>query len=139
MKTAFILASFMVAAFAVSPAVAETRMYKVDLTGSAQAPAVDTKGGGSADVAYDTNSKQLSWKVTYKDLSGDVTAAHFHGPAKTGENAPPIVDISRKVKEGTATITDTQAADLDAGMWYLNLHTAKHPDGEIRGQVLRVN
>ena len=36
---------------------------------------------------------------------------------------------------GSATLTDVQAADLMAGKWYFNLHTAAHPGGEIRGQV----
>ena len=38
---------------------------------------------------------------------------------------------------GAATITDAQAADLDAGKWYFNIHTAAHPPGEVRGQLMR--
>ncbi len=38
---------------------------------------------------------------------------------------------------GQATLTDAQAADLLAGRWYINLHTAANPGGEIRGQVTR--
>ena len=37
---------------------------------------------------------------------------------------------------GTATLTDQQAADLMAGRWYANVHTAQNPTGEIRGQML---
>ena len=39
--------------------------------------------------------------------------------------------------EGSATLTDAQAAELMAGQWYVNVHTAAHPGGEIRGQVVK--
>ncbi|MDB5424047.1 MAG: hypothetical protein JWQ29_1463, partial [Phenylobacterium sp.] len=37
--------------------------------------------------------------------------------------------------KGTATLTDAQIADLNAGKWYFNVHTAANPGGEIRGTV----
>jgi hypothetical protein len=39
--------------------------------------------------------------------------------------------------KGTATLTDAQAADLQAGRWYINIHTAANRGGEIRGQVVK--
>ena len=39
---------------------------------------------------------------------------------------------------GTATLSDGQIADLEAGKWYFNVHTMAHPGGEIRGQVMPV-
>ncbi|WP_370043581.1 CHRD domain-containing protein [Sinorhizobium fredii] len=56
-------------------------------------------------------------------------------PAAPGENADPVVDISKAIASGSAEITDQQLADLQSGKWYLNIHTQKFPDGEIRGQV----
>ena len=56
-----------------------------------------------------------------------------------GAKAPPVVPIEAPFTspiKGSATLTDAQASDLQAGMWYFNLHTAKYPDGEIRGQVV---
>ena len=41
--------------------------------------------------------------------------------------------------EGSATLTEAQMADLLAGKWYANLHTAANPGGEIRGQVMACN
>jgi hypothetical protein len=40
--------------------------------------------------------------------------------------------------QGTATLTDAQAADLLAGRYYINIHTAANPAGEIRGHVHQV-
>ena len=116
-------------------AFAETIAYKATLTGSAVVPPTDSKGSGTADVTFDTATKKLSWKVSYDQLTGEPVAAHFHGPAGPKENAGPVVDVTANIKDGSAAITDAQAADLAAGKWYLNIHTQKFPDGEIRGQV----
>jgi CHRD domain len=111
--------------------------YKADLKGSKEVPAADSSATGKANITYDDKSKKLSWVVTYSGLSGEPTAAHFHGPAAPGKNAGPVVDISGDIKKGSAELTADQEADLKAGKWYLNIHTEKFPDGEIRGQVVK--
>ena len=57
----------------------------------------------------------MTWKLTYSGLSGPATAAHFHGPAEAGKNAGvavPIPNAGTSPVEGSATLTDAQAADL---------------------------
>jgi hypothetical protein len=120
------------------PACAEK--LKATLDGKAEVPATTSAGSGTADLDYDAASKKLSWKVTYSGLTGPATAAHFHGPAEAGKNASPVVPISNFASspvEGSATLTDAQAADLMAGKLYINIHTAANPAGEIRGQVTK--
>lgn len=114
--------------------------YRAELKGSSEIPANVSKGTGTADVIYDSTSKKLSWTITYAGLSGPATAAHFHGPAATTANAPPVVPISGNLAspiKGDATLTEAQLADLQAGRWYLNVHTAANKDGEVRGQVVK--
>jgi len=118
-----------------SPALAEMLTFKTDLKGTAEVPPNDSAATGSADVQVDTAAKKVTWTITHSGLSGDATAGHFHGPAAPDENAGPIVDISGKIETGSADLTDAQLADLQAGKVYLNIHTAKFPDGEIRGQL----
>ena len=111
---------------------------KATLDGKSEVPANTSAGKGTADIDYDAASKKLSWKVTYSGLSGPATAAHFHGPAEAGKNAGVAVLIGNNPTspaKGTATLTDAQAADLMGGRWYVNVHTAEHRGGEIRGQV----
>src|SRR5215468_1419107 len=113
---------------------------KATLDGKAEVPANASAGKGTADLDYDPASKKLSWKVTYSGLSGPATAAHFHGPAEAGKNAGVAVAIPNATSspvEGSATLTDAQAADLMAGKYYVNIHTAANPGGEIRGQVTK--
>ena len=120
-----------------SPAMAEVVKYKATLDGSQQSPPVTTKGKGTATFTFDTTKKKLSWNVKYSGLSGPATAAHIHGPAAMGENAGPVIPF-KKLKspiKGSETLTDTQAADLEAGKYYVNVHTAANKAGEIRGQI----
>ncbi|CAN7548306.1 CHRD domain-containing protein [Pararhizobium sp. LjRoot255] len=117
---------------------AEEMKFKADLKGSTEVPPVQTSATGTADITYDSATKNLSWTIEHTGLSGDVTAAHFHGPAAVGVNAPPVVPIDMSaLAKGSATLDDAQATDLTEGRWYLNLHTAANPDGEIRGQVMK--
>ncbi|WP_042779022.1 CHRD domain-containing protein [Sinorhizobium fredii] len=125
----------LVAVLAASTVSAETLKFKADLKGSSEVPPSDSAGQGTGDITLDTATKKLTWTVTSSGLSGEATAAHFHGPAAPGENAGPVVDISKTIASGSAEITDQHLADLQAGKWYLNIHTEKFPDGEIRGQV----
>lgn len=123
-----------------SVAVAETITYKAVMNAQSQPTPNDSKGTGTADVTYDTTSKTLTWTVTFDGLTGPATAAHFHGPAEPGQNAGVALLIGNNPTspaKGTATLTDAQAADLAAGRWYINVHTAANRGGEIRGQVVK--
>ena len=120
------------------PAFAEK--MKATLDAKSEVPPNASAGKGMADIDYDPATKKLSWKVTYSGLSGPATAAHFHGPAEAGKNAGVAVAIPNAASspaEGSATLTDAQAADLVAGKYYVNVHTAANPGGEIRGQVTK--
>jgi hypothetical protein len=120
------------------PAFAEK--MKATLDAKSEVPATTSAGTGTADIDYDAATKKLSWKLTYSGLSGPATMAHFHGPAEAGKNAGvaiPITNATSSPAEGSATLTDAQAADLMAGKYYVNVHTAANPGGEIRGQVTK--
>ena len=137
------------------PALAEMISFKAELKGSNEVPPNDSKGTGTVTATYDTASKKLTWKGEYSGLSGPATMAHFHGPAdptwqisteprsQDPHSLAGIADVAVAITpstspfEGSATLADDQAGQLMAGQWYVNIHTAAHPDGEIRGQVLK--
>ena len=118
---------------------AATLHFSTSLKGADEVPANTTKGVGKVTASLDTTTKVFSYKVTYSGLTGPATMAHFHGPAAPGVNAPPVVPVPATAlanpMKGTATLTDGQIADLEAGKWYFNIHTAANPGGEIRGQL----
>ena len=117
---------------------AETLHYTARLDGSQETPPNLSKGAGHADVTVDTETHKLKWVMDFSGLGGPATMAHFHGPAEPGKAAGVLVPIGAPLTSpstGESTLTDEQIVQLRAGMVYLNIHTAEHPAGEIRGQV----
>jgi hypothetical protein len=112
--------------------------FTTQLRGANEVPANASPGSGSVDAVFDTSTNLLRWKVNYTRLTGPATAGHFHGPAGIGANAGVALGWARPLSspmDGSATLTAAQAADLMAGKWYANIHTARFPAGEIRGQM----
>ncbi|MDD1532451.1 MULTISPECIES: CHRD domain-containing protein [unclassified Bradyrhizobium] len=134
--TAVLGALLMVAA---APARAEVVKLQAELKGSNEVPPNNSQGSGKAEAAFDTQTKVLTYTVTFADLTGPAMGAHFHGPGEAGKNAGialPFKTVQSPI-QGSATLTDAQAADLLAGKWYANIHTAANPGGELRGQMMK--
>jgi len=133
-------ASLLLAACAMEGGASKVNLA-ANLSGTAEVPPVAGTGTGRATVTLDRGSRTLTWNVTYSGLSGPVTGAHFHGPAAAGANAGVAVPMTQgpSPMQGSAVLNETQVADLLAGRWYVNLHTAANRGGEIRGQVLPTN
>src|SRR6185369_14310362 len=95
-----------------APAFAATVSLKASLKASEEVPPNDSKGAGSLTATYDDTSKTLTWKGTVSGLSGPATAAHFHA-GEAGKNGAVVVPIAGADKgsfEGSATLTEQQAA-----------------------------
>ncbi len=125
-------------ACSMTPMTPTSRAMMARLYGASEAPPTSSRGSGTADVNLNRQTNVLSWTVTYSGLTGPATGGHFHGPAVAGQNAGVVLPFTGSLASpihGMATITPAQAADLVEGKWYVNLHTAAHPGGEIRGQV----
>ena len=108
------------------------------LRGANEVPPNPGNASGQVDAVLDKSSGVFKWQLSYAGLSGPATAGHFHGPAMVGANAGISLPFSGAVTSpmsGQATLTVAQMADLLAGKWYANIHTARYPGGEIRGQM----
>src|SRR5471030_2149888 len=86
------------------------------LTTASEVPPKASTGKGDAAVSLDKATKTLSWKVNYSGLTGDATAAHFHGPADPVTNAGVVIPIATgsvpNPAVGTKVLTDAQIAEL---------------------------
>jgi CHRD domain len=109
---------------------------KVTLTGAEETPPVTTSASGRGTISI---AADKSVSGTVKTMGIDGTVAHIHVGAP-GESGPPIITLSKdadgvwSVPPG-AKLTDEQYTDFKAGKLYVNVHSAAHKPGEIRGQL----
>ena len=114
-------------------------IFEANMTAGQEVPPAVSTGTGAAEVQFNENTNKLTWKVTYSGLTGPATAGHIHGPAPAGQNAGVVIPFTANLNAqpitGETTITPAQYADLNAGLYYVNIHSARFPGGEIRGQL----
>lgn len=121
----------------------DPNVYSIAATmnGAKEVPANATAGSGTLTGSYNKSTNKLTYTIAWSGLTGTSTAMHFHGPATTTVSTGVAVGLTITTPgatggaTGEVTLTEAQEADLLAGMWYLNVHTAANPGGEIRGQV----
>jgi CHRD domain/PEP-CTERM motif len=134
------------AALALTVAAAPAGATIVDLiatlNGAQETPPVATAATGTANMTYNDVTNLLSWTISFQDLVGTTTDAHFHGPAPVGVPAgvqvpiPHTDGLTADTLIGSAIISELQEAQLLAQLWYINIHSTFAPGGEIRGQVI---
>lgn len=126
-------------------------------------PSDTSTATGSGTLTLDTTANTLTFNnIVWSGLSADSTASHIHGPAGAGTSTGVIYFLSSPQPftttgagirsgtiSGTMNLTDptqngvaypvaTQIANLESGLWYINVHSTAFPAGEIRGQILPV-
>ena len=116
---------------------ASAQNYTVSIDGSQPVPPTGSPATGAGTMTLD-GAKILSWNISFSGLTSTETAAHIHGPAPVGSNAGIQIGLGTgNPKVGSSgPLTPTQEADLNAGLYYVNIHSTSFPSGEIRGQIL---
>jgi hypothetical protein len=121
--------------YAAYPGVSAAGDVKVSLAGDQEVPSLKSAGTGAGTITV-SEDRTVHGSVTPKGIAG--TAAHIH-EAVVGKSGPVVISLT---KDGDtysvpkdAKLTDAQFASFKAGNLYVNVHTAAHPDGEIRGQI----
>jgi len=97
--------------------------------------ATNGKGTFTADIV----GKKLTWHLSFSGLTGPANAAHIHAGAK-GKAGNVLIALCGPCKSGahgTATVTPKVVSAIEKGLTYVNVHTAKNPNGEIRGQLAK--
>jgi glucose/arabinose dehydrogenase len=110
--------------------------FMITLDGFQENPPINTPATGSGTATFDPDTRELSWHIEFQGLLAPENLAHFHGPAGPCANASPVINLPLgSPKMGSQILTVPQAAELVAGLWYVNVHSTMHTGGEIRGLV----
>jgi hypothetical protein len=132
-----------------APPPAQAVAYVAHMDGAQDTPPLKVPGKGTATLTLTGN--KLTYVITVDSLSGEASAAHIH-IGKVGASGPPVVTFklmkigtSGKLASGEADLTkdvngisgDSLKVLLRTGGAYVNVHTAAHAGGEIRGQILK--
>ena len=114
--------------------------YGAVLNGDNEVPPGDSDGWGRASVNISDTTDRICVDIEVRDI-GEVTAAHIHRGG-AGENGPPVVNLDRpdgedQDEDDCDSIGDALADEIQANPagFYVNVHTADHPDGALRGQL----
>lgn len=94
---------------------------------------------GRFNATLDKTTGELTWRLTFRRLTGPALAAHIH-LAKRGQVGAPVITLCGPClspESGTATASAAEKAALLKHGAYVNVHTIKHPGGEIRGQIVK--
>ena len=134
------LAAMLAGGLYAGQATAATRTFFAVLNAGQETPPNDSNALGVAYLTFDDKTLKVCYSVSYISLSGPASAAHIHGPAAPGVSAAILVALSPTANplNGCVTLPKANRKDLKHGMTYVNVHTAKFPGGEIRGQVIPV-
>lgn len=115
--------------------------FAANLTGSSEVLPADPDGVGTAKISTDDATNRICTHLEVRNI-GAVTAAHIHR-GRAGVNGPPVVTLDAPDDNDSDDCDDVADALLDEirrspADFYVNVHTAEHPDGAIRGQIFNV-
>ncbi len=156
---ALVVGSFLGVANAAESAKTKLSQFSIGfgatLKGASETPPVSANATGTA--TFTVSGTSVNYKITASGLSGNATAAHIHVGSSTA-SGPVVLPFPAKAinngPDGSVTISgsftsadvkpqtnptinnlDDLLAQMRAGNTYVNIHTAAHPAGEIRGQI----
>ncbi|BCI68828.1 CHRD domain-containing protein [Acetobacter aceti] len=136
-RSAFLASAVFTASFSMASAAEMDGMFMGNFS-----PEHGTKSHpkGMVDATLDSKTHELTYSIQWSGLSGPVSVAHFHGPANFDQDAGVVAPIDGPYTsplKGKVKLDDKQVEELEAGKIYVNLHTAAHPNGEARAQLIK--
>lgn len=116
--------------------------FFADLSPEEQAATVESPGKGRVEFTLERETLKFSWQVTFSNLTSPVTISAVHGPQRPGTNAPPQFNLAppgtKSPISGSVVLTESQLQYLLSDRMYVNIHSVKYPDGELRGQIHKI-
>ena len=117
-------------------------LFRAELSPEEESHVVKSPAKGVATFTLERETMKFSWEVTFTDMTSPATAAHVHGPQTPGGNAGVLFPLApggvQSPFSGSVVLNEGQLEYILTGRAYVNVHTQKYPDGELRAQIMRV-
>jgi hypothetical protein len=116
-------------------------LFTATLSDEDQSIPTYSPGKGFAEIRLERATLKITWNVTYEGLTSPAVVAGLYGPENVGANAGQFVDLGvnglRSPLRGSKVLSDGEFQYLITGRVYVNIHTTKYREGELRGQLRR--
>ena len=120
---------------------ADDIIFAANLSPDDQSTPTESPATGYAELRLERATLKLTWKVTYRGLTSKPIAAGLYGPENVGANAGQVVNLGARGLaspiQGSEVLSDGVFQYLITGRVYVNIHTTRYKDGELRGQLRR--
>ena len=121
-----------------TPAPVSDIVFKAVLSGASEVPSNASAATGTATITFNTTTKIITVVVNFSGITA--TASHIH-QAAIGSNGsvvfPFIAPITSPINYTSGALDASQESILNANGYYVNVHSAAYPGGEIRGQIIK--
>ena len=113
-------------------------IFKAVINGASEVPANASTATGTATLTFNSDTKIFSIVVNYSGVTA--SNSHIH-KAAAGVGGGVVFGFTQPITSPinftSAVLDSTQQADLNANLYYVNIHSTQYPGGEIRGQLLK--
>lgn len=113
-------------------------IFLATINGASEVPVNASTATGTANLTFNKDTKIFSIVTNFSGVTA--TNAHIHkgalgvsGGVVFGFTSP----ITSPINYTSVALDATQEADLNANLYYVNIHSTAFPGGEIRGQLIK--
>ncbi|MEP7197541.1 MAG: CHRD domain-containing protein [Saprospiraceae bacterium] len=111
--------------------------YSATLIGASEVPLNNSAATGTATLTFNTDTKVFKINVTHNVVNATAGHVHMGAVGTNGSALFPFVSIVSPITFTSTALSGAQEADLNAGLYYVNIHSVVFPGGEIRGQLIK--